>query len=91
MTGKGEKAQFILLPPKAGTCRECATAHDPRQPHNQQSLYYQYRFYSKHGRWPTWRDAMAHCTEEIKTLWIDALEERGVIVPPEDPVSNPKE
>ncbi len=91
MTGKSEKAQFILLPPKAGTCQECATAHDPRQPHNQQSLYYQYRFYSKHGRWPTWRDAMAHCTEEIKTLWIDALEERGVIVPPEDPVSNPKE
>lgn len=61
-----------------GTCPMCATAHEPDQPHNQQSLAYQYKFYDEHGRWPTWRDAMAHCTEEIKAFWIAELENRGV-------------
>lgn len=61
-----------------GTCPECAVKHDPSQPHNRDSLVYQYKFYDKHGRWPTWRDAMAHCSEEVKQLWTEALEERGV-------------
>ena len=52
-----------------GTCPECATKHDPKQPHNRDSLAYQYKFYDRHGHWPTWADAMAHCSEEIKKLW----------------------
>ena len=56
-----------------GTCSECATKHPPEMPHNQQSLTYQYKFYDRHGRWPTWEDAMAHCSDEIKQLWKDAL------------------
>lgn len=43
-----------LLPPPKGTCPECAINHAPELPHNQQSLFYQYSFYGKHGRWPTW-------------------------------------
>lgn len=61
-----------------GTCPECAVKHDPSMPHNQQSLAYQYHFYDVHGRWPTWEDAMAHCTEEVQEEWKKALRERGV-------------
>ncbi len=66
-----------LLPPPKGTCPECAVAHDPKMPHNQQSLYYQYYFYNKHGRWPTWKDAMAHCTDDVKAIWNEELEKLG--------------
>jgi hypothetical protein len=69
---------FGKTPP--GTCPECATAHGPAEPHNQQSLAYQYKFYVQHGRWPTWADAMAHCSDEVKTLWRDALAEQGIEV-----------
>ena len=61
-----------------GTCSECAVAHDPEQPHNQQSLTYQYKFYDQHGRWPSWADAMAHCPQAVKDDWIAALKERGI-------------
>lgn len=69
-----------ILKTPDGTCPECAIKHDPSAPHNQQSLAYQYDFYGKHGRWPTWSDAMAHCTDEVKQLWIKALAEKGVTV-----------
>ena len=36
-----------------GTCPECAVRHDPDQPHNRDSLVYQYKFYDQYGRWPT--------------------------------------
>ena len=76
-----EKHGITLLndtPP--GACPECAIVHDPDSPHNQQSLTYQYRFYDLNGRWPTWADAMAHCSDETKAKWITALAEHGVIV-----------
>ena len=60
-----------------GTCPECATTHKPEMPHNQQSLAYQYKFREKHGRFPTWADAMAHCTEEVRALWTKGLQELG--------------
>ncbi len=73
-------APFKLLPPKEGTCPICATKHDPTLPHNQLSLYYQYRFYDEHGRWATWKDAMEHCTDEVKELWTIALKEKGISI-----------
>ena len=76
-----EQTGFMLLgktPP--GTCPECAVMHEPEMPHNLQSLAYQYKFYDEHGRFPTWKDAMAHCTEEMQQAWIDALAKRGVQV-----------
>lgn len=63
-----------------GTCPECAAKHGPDQPHNRDSLAYQYKFYDEHGRWPTWEDAMAHCPEWIRAAWIEALREKGVEV-----------
>ncbi len=69
---------WSLMPPPPGKCQECATEHAPELPHNQQSLFYQYKFYNDHGRWPTWEDAMAHCTDEMKEFWKRELRERGV-------------
>lgn len=71
---------MILLPPKPGLCQQCAVDHPPEHPHNQQSLYWQYWFYGKNGRWPTWFDAMAHCTPEMKAYWTDALAKHGIKV-----------
>lgn len=71
---------FTLLPAKSGTCPECATVHEPADPHNQQSLFYQYDFYGKHGRWPTWKDAMAHCAPAMRENWIRELALRGIAI-----------
>lgn len=46
--------------------------------HDRESLYYQYRFYQQQHRWPTWSDAMAHCTPERQREYVQALEELGV-------------
>lgn len=60
-----------------GACPECAVKHDPDQPHNCGSLAYQYKFYDQHGRWPTWADAMAHCSEGVKAFWTEQLRANG--------------
>lgn len=60
---------MMLLPPAPGTCPECAVKHEDDQAHNKQSLYYQYKFRGDHGRWPTWRDAIAHCSSELREFW----------------------
>lgn len=66
-----------FLPPRPGACQVCAVEHDPAWPHNKDSLYYQMTFHQKHGRFPTWGDAMAHCGEDMKALWKEALTKRG--------------
>lgn len=71
---------FKLFPAAPGTCPECAVDHPPEEPHNQQSLFYQYKYYNDHGRWPTWEDAMRHCSEEVKTLWREELRKEGVVI-----------
>lgn len=73
-----EKKDFVLLPPAKDVCQECAVKHKPEEPHNIQSLYYQISFMMKHGRAPTWADALAHCSEEIKTAWIKELKTHKV-------------
>jgi hypothetical protein len=67
---------MMLLPTAPGVCQECAVDHPHDQPHNQQSLAYQYRFFADHGRWPTWTDAMSHCTDEVKEAWRRGLIKR---------------
>lgn len=69
-----------LLPPTSGTCPECAVDHHPEEPHNRDSLTYQYRFYDANGRWPMWDDAMAHCDERTRELWREELRARGIQV-----------
>lgn len=80
----GHLGGFTLLRGKLteGQCAECAKVHEPDLPHNQQSLFWQYSFREKNGRWPTWADAMAHCTPEMQQRWIRELATLGVIVIP---------
>lgn len=68
-----KEKEFVLLPSAKDVCQECAVKHQPEEPHDLTSLYYQYLFYGKHGRWPTWSDAMSHCSEETKTVWTREL------------------
>lgn len=63
-----------------GTCPLCAVAHESEQPHDQQSLTYQYKFYDQNGCFPTWSDAMAHCSDEMKSFWIEELKKHGIEV-----------
>jgi hypothetical protein len=67
-----------LLSAAPETCPECGVKHHPEAPHNRDSLFYQYYFYNKHGRWPTWEDAIAHCSEEIKQATREILKEHGI-------------
>jgi len=69
---------FGLMQAAPGTCPECAVDHPPEYQHNQQSLFYQYKFYNEYGRWPTWEDAMAHCSDGMKAIWREELRKRGV-------------
>jgi hypothetical protein len=74
-----------MLPPATNKCQWCAVEHSPGEPHNQQSLYYQMKFKAVHGRYPTWSDAMAHCTPKLQALWkqelIKIMEKKGVSIP----------
>jgi len=71
---------FHLMPCASDVCQECGVDHAPKTPHNQQSMYYKYKFYSQHDRWPTWADAMEHCTDDVKQRWIEGLKMHGVEV-----------
>jgi hypothetical protein len=64
-------------------CPECAVKHAPEMPHDQTSMFWQYSFMEKQGRWPTWVDALAHCQPEMRQRWVKALAERGIVVPEE--------
>ena len=71
------KNGMFLLPCGPDVCQECAVKHGEGEAHNKQSLYYQYKFYAKHGRFPTWKDAVAHCTKEIQEAWKKELTALG--------------
>ena len=64
--------------PGPDTCPVCATKHDRTEPHDRNSLYYQHRFHRTHKRFPTWKDAMAHCSEATRAAWRDRLIAQGV-------------
>ena len=74
------KSFSMILKPDPSKCQECAVAHPPEFPHDQQSLYYQVKFKLKRKRFPKWRDAMAHCDKEMKAEWKKRLGERGIEV-----------
>ena len=76
---RGKPGGWTLLPVNSDeVCSECGVPHFPEEPHNPQSLFYQYAFYAEHERWPTWSDALAHCDDDMKARWKQALIEHGV-------------
>lgn len=72
--------EIKVVPPSPGACPICATTHAPEEPHDRDSLYYQNWFRRKHKRFPTWEDAMNHCTEDVKRKFAKKLERRGIII-----------
>lgn len=70
-----------IVPPVPGSCRICAVFHDPDEPHDRDSLYYQNWFRKLHKRFPTWEDAMSHCSEEKKAEWKKMLARQGAALP----------
>lgn len=79
-TEQQPNAGMKLLPPRPDVCQECATDHTPEMPHNLHSLFYQYSFYEKNKRFPTWKDALAHCTPEMRSAWVEELAKRDIKV-----------
>lgn len=73
-------SDFMLMPPAPHLCQECATKHAPELPHNRDSMFYGVKYQKEHDRAPTWADAMAHCTDEMKAFWVSALTEKGIDV-----------
>lgn len=71
-----------LVPPAKGLCQECAIKHEPWDAHDATTLYYQISFYQKHGRSPTWADALAHLTPERRVAWETELKAIGVWTEP---------
>ena len=69
-----------IPPPGPGSCGVCGEKHGRQEPHNRNSLLYQHRFRQKHGRYPTWEDAMRHCGKKTKEKWIRKLEGRGILL-----------
>ena len=67
---------MFLLPPAKDKCQMCATKHEEHYPHNQQSLYYQMVFFNRHGKYPTWNDAMQHCSNEMQKAWKEELKKK---------------
>lgn len=72
--------EIRIKPPGPHACRICATVHRPEYPHDRDSLYYQNWFYRRHKRFPTWFDAMAHCSEKIRAEYTETLARRGIVV-----------
>jgi hypothetical protein len=67
---KVEVKTLKLMPAAPGTCPECATDHEPNEPHNPDSLYYQVRFKMVHGRDPTDEDCVAHVEPSKQKAWL---------------------
>jgi len=67
----------FLLPPRADACQVCARKHAPEMPHDAQSIFYQMDHLNKQGRYPTWADAIAHCSPEMQAEWKRILIREG--------------
>ena len=68
---------LTLLPPSSDKCFFCAVKHLPEEPHDATSFYYQFYFNGRFGRSPTWADAIAHCSDELKAAWKETLIKAG--------------
>jgi hypothetical protein len=70
--------KLTMLPPPSGKCPDCAVAHEPEMPHDANSFYYKTTFALRHGRSPTWADAIEHCPPAIKAQWVEQLRKIGI-------------
>ncbi len=85
---------LTLLPPAPDKCQLCAVKHEPHEPHDATSLFYQMRFKVTHGRSGTWADAVAHCARSLADAWRRALTQGGHWTEPPagvEPIAEPIE
>lgn len=69
-----------LLPPAPDVCQVCAVGHAPEEPHNPQSLFWQTARTMEGKPAAGWEEALAHCSQEMRESWINALGLKGVEV-----------
>ena len=69
------KKSFTEMPTD---CPQCGRAHDAQTPHCWGDTVYMTRFQEKHGRLPTWGDAMANLDEYAQARWRTRLLSLGV-------------
>ena len=67
-----------LMPPAPHLCQVCGSDHGAGEAHDPTSVYYQYAFYENNGRYPSWRDSIAHLDAEHQQHWLDELAEQGL-------------
>lgn len=80
-----------ITAPVPGSCPVCAVKHDKDDPHDLNSLYWQNRFYKGNRRFPTWADALKHCSPESRAMWVERLKNAGIeVVFPEDGAEAPE-
>lgn len=79
-----QEGQVAILPPREGACWICGDEHNSLDPHNAGSLLYQHRFRKRNGRYPTWADAMSHCSRKTKERWVERLQRRGIHISMEE-------
>lgn len=67
-----------IIPPTPGCCLTCYGHHGEREPHNRDSLWYQITFFAEHARYPSWRDAAAHCPEDVRERFLAEKKAEGL-------------
>jgi hypothetical protein len=81
---EAQQQVLLAMPPESGMCAICGIAHKEDYPHDANSTYYKYFFHILHKRLPTWEDAMSHCSEPMKRIWVEHLESIYVDVGSQD-------
>lgn len=72
---------WTVLPPAEGLCPTCAVDHEPGEPHNPDSLFWQTARLVAGEPAPTWTDALQHVTDPVRrALWIAALAKHGITI-----------
>ena len=76
---------WTLLPVRIDACPACGMypPHAPHQPHDC-SMFFRYWWKANHGRWGTWKDAVAHCTPAVRAAWERELRARNAWSEPEE-------
>jgi hypothetical protein len=60
------------------SCPDCGKHHDPSQPHDASTMRFQRQFHQRFDRLPTWEDAFAHCSADVRQLTRAQLMENGI-------------
>lgn len=71
---------WTLLPPAKDRCQECAVKHEPDQPHDATSMFYGTKRRIEGHKTANWKDAMEHCTPQVREHWTSELTKMGIDV-----------